>query len=180
MKTLTKQLKGIVERNKLLPLAITLLISITPASASTQLTQNLKMVGQGEMSWLFIDLYEASLYSENGQYEQRAYPQALNIVYQKDITKSHLISATEKEWKKLSLNEQQYPYWLAALDQLWPDIKKGDELLFMVENDGRGFFYHNDQLLGGINSRQFSDAFLSIWLSKNTSEPALRKQLLGE
>lgn len=175
-----KILKEILDKNKLLPLAISFLISITPASASNQLTQQLKMVGQGDMSWLFIDIYEASLYSKNGQYTKKSYPQALDIVYQKDIDKDHLISATEKEWEKLSLEYKEYTYWLAALQEIWPDIKKGDHLLFMVESDGRGFFYHNEQLLGGINSNQFSEAFLGIWLSKNTSEPSLRKQLIGQ
>lgn len=175
-----KILKEILDKNKLLPLAVSLLISMTPASASNELTQHLQMVGQGEMSWLFIDLYEASLYSENGLYEQQQYPQALKITYQKDVDKSHLLNATQKEWEKLSVDNKQYSYWIAALQEIWPDIKKGDDLLFMVESDGRGFFYHNEQLLGGINSHQFSQAFLDIWLSKNTSEPSLRQQLLGQ
>ncbi|PKF63346.1 hypothetical protein CW745_00375 [Psychromonas sp. psych-6C06] len=150
------------------------------AIASNHLTDHLKMVGQGEMSWLFIDLYQASLYSPSGKYNEKQYPQALHIVYQKNIDKQHLISATEKEWQKLGLNPQQAPYWLDALGQLWPDIKKGDELLFMVEEDGSGYFYHNQKLLGAINSEQFSHAFLSIWLSQNTSEPQLRQQLIGK
>ncbi|GLS91926.1 hypothetical protein GCM10007916_29960 [Psychromonas marina] len=138
------------------------------------------MVGQGEMSWLFIDLYQASLYSPTGDYKQAQYPQALNIIYQKDIDKDHLISATEKEWQKLAFNNTQYNGWLNQLDNLWPDIKKGDQLLFMVEDDGSGYFYHNNKLLGGVDNQQFAEAFLSIWLSKNTSEPKLRQQLLGE
>ena len=150
------------------------------ANASSERIQQLKMVGQGEMSWLFIDLYQASFYSQTGKYQEWVYPQALKIVYQRDIEKDDLVSATEKEWQKLSLDGREYQQWLKALTQLWPDIKKGDALVFMVEADGRGFFYHNNQLLGGINNNDFSGAFLSIWLSKNSSEPALRKQLIGE
>lgn len=175
-----KNLKQRLIHHKRILLLTTLLININLASASNAQTESLKMVGEGEMSWLFIDLYKAALYSQNGDYKEHTYPQALNITYQKDIGKKHLISATEKEWNKLSINNKQSPYWLASLNKLWPDIKKGDNLLFMVEANGQGFFYHNDHLLGGINSRQFSDAFLAIWLSKNTSEPSLRKQLVGE
>lgn len=148
--------------------------------ASSHLTQHLKMVGKGEMSWLFIDLYQATLYSSTGQYKHNHYPQALNIVYKKDISKEHLISATQKEWQNLSLDDTYHTTWLAQLNEMWPNIKKGDHLLFMVESDGSGYFYHNNQLLGAVNKALFSDAFLSIWLSKNASQPKLRKQLLGE
>jgi len=161
-------------------LAASLLLTANLANASNQRTDPLKMVGQGEMSWLFIDLYHASFYSQTGAYQAGGYPQALKIVYQQNIDKQDLVTATEKEWQKLSLDARQYQEWLAALTQLWPDIKKGDDLLFMVEADGNGFFYHNNQLLGGIKDKEFSAAFLSIWLSKNSSEAQLRKKLLGE
>lgn len=177
---------------KMLLLTVSLLLTVNVANAGNELTQQLKIVGKGEMSWLFIDLYQASLYSPTGEYQQRVYPQALKIVYQQDIDRDDLVNATEKEWQKLSqkqfqkqsqkqaLDASQYQDWLVALRQLWPDIKEGEDLLFIVEADGRGVFYHNDQLLGGINSNEFSEAFLSIWLSKNTSEPGLRRQLIGE
>lgn len=168
-------------RNKFAPLLLVINLFVNPtfASASTQLTEHLKMVGQGELSWFFIDIFEASLYSQSGLYDQKSYPHALNIVYQKDISKQRLLRETEKEWKKLASNNKQHSVWLANLDLLWNDIKKGDQLLFMVEGNGAGSFYHNKQLLGSINNKQFSDAFLSIWLSNNTSQPKLRRQLLG-
>jgi hypothetical protein len=161
-------------------LLVSLLLAADIALASNHLTQNLKMVGQGKMSWFFIDLYHAELYSPNGQYKHKNYPQALNITYQKDIDKDHLVSATEKEWQKLAIDNEQQPIWLSQLNAIWPDIRKGDQLLFMVENDGSGYFYHNNQLLGAVNNPHFSEAFLSIWLSQNSSQPTLRKQLLGE
>lgn len=131
------------------------------------------------MSWLFIDIYQASLYSTDGTYQLQAYPQALKIDYKRSISKNTLIEATAKQWQDLPLTATRYQPWLNALDRLWPDIEKGDSLLFLVEKNGQGVFYHNEILLGGINSREFSAAFLSIWLSKQTTEPALRKQLIG-
>lgn len=183
MKILMKMLRTIYNKinsaSLLFMLVNTLLLTSLPVNANAHLTQHLKMVGQGEMSWLFIDLYQASLYSPTGEYKQTHYPQALNILYQKNIDKDHLITATEKEWQKLGLNEALYGNWLAQLNNIWPDINKGDELLFLVEDNGSGYFYHNKKLLGSVNNQQFSEAFLSIWLSQNSSEPTLRKQLLG-
>ena len=43
----------------------------------------------------------------------------------------------------------------------------------------REIYYFDEQPIGIIQDKQFGDAFLAIWLSENTSEPGLRKQLLG-
>ena len=143
-------------------------------------TQALKQIGQGTMSWLFFDVYQAVLYSQTGTYVKQDYPQALKIVYKRDIKSDDLVTATAREWQKLAIINEDYQGWLTQLLALWPDIKTGDELIFLVDVDGIGYFYHNNQLLGGIESDNFANAFLSIWLSNNTSEPGLRKQLIGE
>ena len=121
---------------KLSILSIYAFFSFNAMADKHQLTEHLKVVGQGEMSWLFIDLYQATLYSASGQYEANSYPQALKITYQKDIDKDHLISATGKEWRNLALNNEKHPQWLEKLNQIWTDIKKNDQLLFMIEKNG--------------------------------------------
>ena len=142
--------------------------------------RSLHLVGQGAMTWMFMDIYQASLYSADGRYQRQEYPQALKIHYKKSVSKTSLVDATNKQWQHLALSTARYQPWLNRLNSLWPDIKKGDNLLFYVTKNGQGIFYHNGKRLGGINSREFSDAFLGIWLSKQTSEPVLRRQLIGE
>jgi hypothetical protein len=140
---------------------------------------NLKNVGRGEISWLFMDIYQASLFSEDGQYQPGQYPQALTLRYQRDFSKEILLKATKHEWQKLAVDENLYPQWLQQLSSLWPEIKDGDSLTFLVSRNGHGDFYHNDNWLGSIESPEFSDAFLAIWLSEHTSNPKLRSQLIG-
>ncbi|MCW8996070.1 MAG: chalcone isomerase family protein [Psychromonas sp.] len=141
---------------------------------------NLKNVGQGKMSWLFMDIYQASLFSKDGRYQPKQYPQALIIRYQRNFSKSTLLKATQQQWQKLSVDENLYQQWLQTLSVIWPEIKKGERLTFLVSSNGRGDFYHNGNWLGSIDNPDFSDAFLSIWLSENTSEPDLRRKLIGE
>ncbi|RJG48139.1 chalcone isomerase family protein [Motilimonas pumila] len=139
----------------------------------------LKAVGQGEMQWLFISLYQAKLYSVDGQYKAKSYPHALDITYEVDIDKEDLVSATQDQWGKLSFEGQKYQRWLGQLSSIWPDIKSGDKLTFVVTDNSHSQFYHNGELLASLEQPGFADAFLAIWLSPNTSRPALRKQLLG-
>lgn len=148
--------------------------------AYADLTAQLKTVGRGDMSWLFMDIYQVSLHSADGRYVHQKYPQALKIRYQRSFKKEWLIKATAKEWQKMNIDSQQYEPWLAQFFSLWPDVKQADTLTFLVTKNGQGAFYHNNFLLGDIKNPDLSSAFLDIWLSKKTSEPELRKQLIGE
>lgn len=148
--------------------------------AYSGVTAQLKTVGKGEMSWLFMDIYQASLHSADGRYVPQKYPQALQISYQRSFKKEELIKATAKEWEKMNISSELYKPWLAQILGLWPNINSGDTLTFLVAKNGQGAFYHNDRLLGDIKNPDLTSAFLDIWLSENTSEPYLRRQLIGE
>ncbi|WP_299010052.1 chalcone isomerase family protein [uncultured Shewanella sp.] len=59
-------------------------------------------------------------------------------------------------------------------------MEPDDELTFFIDKNGTSRFYKGKTLLGVINDIQFGQAFMGIWLSKNTSEPKLRQALLGD
>ena len=78
-----------------------------------------------------------------------------------------------------SPSEAQAGRWLAAMGQLFPDVRAGDRLTGVMRSDGVARFHFNGQLRGEIADADFSHLFFGIWLSPRTSEPRLRKQLLG-
>ena len=41
-------------------------------------------------------------------------------------------------------------------------------------------YYFNGKKLGAIEQNGFADNFLAIWLDADTSEPQMRKQLIGQ
>ncbi|MEH6452007.1 MAG: chalcone isomerase family protein [Psychromonas sp.] len=166
-------------RNSLLLICFSLCILAYSSVSKAQDINSLRLVGQGGMSWMFMDIYQASLYSQDGTYQHSNYPQALTINYKKNISKSQLIKATKEQWKKLSVDNKRYQPWINDLNRLWPDIAKGDKLTLFIEQGGNGYFYHNGQLIGSVDSPDFAPAFLSIWLSEKTSQPRLRKKLIG-
>jgi hypothetical protein len=155
---------------------VTLLFSF---SAQARLPHQLEKVGDGTMSWMFLDIYNASLFTTDGDYSSAVYPQVLTLNYLKSINKKRLINATKEQWILQGFEDAKMKGWLQSLQQIWPDIKSGDSLTFYVNENKKGFFYHNKILLGGINSEDFSNAFLAIWLSDKTSQPELRRDLLG-
>jgi hypothetical protein len=138
--------------------------------------QQLRAVGQGEMSWLWFKLYDATLYSRSGRY-----PQALTLTYARDIERSDLLTATAEEWQRLDLgSDVDRQRWIGQLAALWPDVGAGDRLTFYVDEAGVGHFWWHDQPLGTLADPQFSAAFLAIWLADNSRDPTLTRRLRGQ
>lgn len=136
-------------------------------------------VGRARLSVLFFDVYDSILKTPSGQYHGHQQPVALEIHYLRDIKASALVKQTLKEWDSLGVSSTTYLPFVEPLKALWPDIKKGDSLIFIVLPDGSNTFYYNSEELGGLDHPQFGQYFLDIWVSPNTSRPELRAQLLG-
>ncbi|WP_428810534.1 chalcone isomerase family protein [Vibrio makurazakiensis] len=112
----------------------------------------------------------------------RAAPQqqkALRIEYFKSIDRDALVQATIEQWEHLGYEQSEIDRWAEPLVGIWPNVEPGSTLTLLIGEYGQSQFYFNNELIGTINTDTFGPAFLSIWLSENTSEPVLRKQLLG-
>lgn len=147
---------------------------------AADVTQTFQEVGRGEMDWLWFSLYKARLMTVNGRYQQGQYPLLLDIEYYRDIESEDLLEATKDQWQHLAFAENDIQRWLSLLTATWPDVKQGDHLSFKVMDGQTSQFFFNHQPLEIIQDADFAEAFLAIWLSKDTSRPSLRAQLLGE
>lgn len=138
-----------------------------------------KEVGRAKFSVLFWDIYNSTLYTISGQYFYKNPPETLlfKIEYLKDITSDELIERTIEQWRHLQIPEPQYKPFIPQLKAIWPNISAGDSLTLFVENE-TSVFYLNNIKIGIMNEHEFSQIFLDIWLSPETSQMQLRKQLL--
>ena len=141
--------------------------------------QDLQKVGEAKLRVLFWDIYHSELYSASGEFVEGQYPIALKIEYLRDIKAKDLLERTVDEWEKLGVSETLYSRWVPQIEQIWPDINKGDALTLVVSEDGVSEFYFNEQSIGKLQDTAFGSAFLSIWLDENCSYPKVRNQLLG-
>jgi len=167
--------------------------------SSESLLSSLNKLGEGQLKVLFWKVYKAEFYTEGHEYSETQYPKALKLTYQRDIEKKEFIDVTKDQWVQLNshyqerlVSETQEEQWLNQLKNIFPTIKDKDIILFILTKDKQAKFYlrtfdnkknqyqQNFQSIGTILDPEFGDYFLSIWLSKNTSEPKLRKQLIGQ
>lgn len=137
-----------------------------------------KLVGEGKMTYMFWDVYNAKLHTKSGKYEPDAHPVKLSLTYLRDIEASDIVDATFEQWRHLD-KDQHIEQYGDLLTGLWPDVSEGDELSFSTNEQGHGTFAFNGEALKTVEDAEFSQAFLSIWLSENTSRPKLRNKLIG-
>ncbi|WP_022953257.1 chalcone isomerase family protein [Leucothrix mucor] len=163
-------------------LATLLLVSLnsSPLFANTSLSNTpLKTVGKAEMRWLMFPLYQISLKTPDGRYQENRFPQVLDITYRRDIDKRDLLTATDQQWQRLGLPQAQRQSWINQLHAIWPTVKSGDQLGFKLDSQGKNYFTYNGKNIGGVADAQFGQSFLAIWLSPKTSQPGIRQRLIG-
>jgi hypothetical protein len=147
-------------------------------SACAAADVNFNKVGEARMEYLFWDVYDATLFTPSGTYQSGKNPLKFKLTYLRDFAAKDIVKATKEQWQHLGKPQLSSRY-ADTLLALWPDIKKGESLTLLTNEQGQSIFFHNDNELGKIAEREFATEFLAIWLSENTSEPKLRKQLLG-
>jgi hypothetical protein len=141
----------------------------------------LRRVGGGQLTWLGLGIYDASLWTETGRYSGfvKGETVALSLWYQREFSRDQLLKITDTAWRKLGRDAATRERWLARLKPLWSDVRPGDNVTTVVEAGGPTRFYSQSRLLGEVDDPEFGPAFLSIWLDPRSVVRDLRVQLLG-
>lgn len=142
-----------------------------------------KLQGSGRLSLLGQTVYEARLWVTEG-FDVETFasrPLALELSYGLSLSGTRLAARSLQEMQRLGdPTPAQRSRWLAAMEQIFPDVASGDRLVGVL-NPGAGVrFVHNGRPRGDIADATFATLFFAIWLSPRTSEPALRARLLGQ
>jgi len=136
-------------------------------------------VGTGRLSVLFWDVYDATLYAPHGAWKAVP-PYALQIDYFRDIEGDDIAERSVDEMRKQGFsNEVKLAEWQTKMAKIFPDVKKGSQLTAVLTKHKSTDFFDGDRAIGSMNDPEFSARFFAIWLSDKTSEPELRRQLLG-
>ncbi|TCK08591.1 chalcone isomerase family protein [Marinobacterium mangrovicola] len=147
------------------------------ASAQTRYPQGLEQVGQARLSLLWLDIYDARLFSPDGAYRAGEAPLLLELTYHRAISSEELV---EETLSQLEGRVDALAVPRNRLNKLLPSVDDGDQLAFYLSPDGRGAFYFNREYLGELENSDFNRAFLDIWLAPDSDYPELTQQLIGK
>ena len=143
---------------------------------------DLKPVGRGRLTWLGFGIYEASLWSADGRYEESRDDRvmALALWYERKFSRSELIDITVGEWQRLGIAAPAVrAAWARRLETLWSDVERGDNMTAVVLPGRETRFYDRDGLVGRVEDPAFGPAYLRIWLDSRSAVADLRAELLG-
>lgn len=186
MKRLTALLCGLtVLLVGLLPLAgLTQAGQAQPVPSSIRtLLPDARLAGSGAFRWFGLKIYDAELWAGKDGVSAENFnnaPYALDLRYARHLEGRKIAEASIDEISKLGIGTPaQKKAWLASMTALFPDVEKDSRITGVYAPGQPTRFYLNDDVLGVIADPEFGKAFFSIWLHPKTSEPALRRSLMG-
>lgn len=162
--------------------------TVSAVSNNTKLTfeeiaqkyvQNSELVGEARLKIMFWDIYDAKLSAMNGEFQEGT-PMALSLSYLRDFDGEDIASRSIDEMRDLGYEDELLlAKWFEQMRSLFPNVKEGENITGALDEKKSTHFYYQGKFLGSIDDVNFSKAFFDIWLHENTSEPKMRKKLLG-
>ncbi len=138
--------------------------------------------GSARFSWLWYDIYDVALHVPAGTTDVLGgVPRRIAFRYLRAFTAAELAKATTKTATARidSAPRIEFEAGLAAINQLWPAVVRGDELtLTYVPGVGTSVTL-NSRDLGTVPGDAFAHVLFSIWLGSDPIDSGLRKGLLG-
>ena len=156
-----------------------LILLISLANISFAEVENLPLRGEGSYSWLFINVYDAALFAPAGDdiYNKEF---RLDLKYKRAFDGEDIAKQSEKEMLSAGVDKSLIKKWQSRMRAVFPNVKKGDVISAKFKpNVGVSFKLNRVKDLGSFNDVEFSKHFLNIWLGEKTSDPKLRRKLLG-
>ena len=138
------------------------------------------LIGKGRYSYLFWDIYDASLYSPTPPW-QKQQPFALSLSYLRTLDGHKIAERSLEEMENIGLpTSDKHTDWLNKMKAIFPNVSASDTLTGVRTESGHTEFYLNKKWIGHIKDPEFADWFFGIWLHPNTSAPMLRERLLNQ
>jgi len=142
-----------------------------------------RLLGRGTLRFLGLRIYEARLWvgATPPGADWAAVSKALELQYNRSLDGAQIAERSLTEMQRQGdIDGPKAARWLAAMKQLFPDVKEGDRITGLNLPGMGARFFVNGQLKGDVRDPEFARLFFGIWLSPRTSEPTLREALLGK
>ena len=141
-----------------------------------------QLLGQTRLTVWGFKIYDAQLWAAPGFQADRYASQtlALELAYLRDFDAADIAERSLKEMRRsATISDTQARQWRSAMQRVFPDVKAGDRILGVHRPGIGASFWVNGKAGGEILDAEFSKLFFGIWLSPQTSEPAMRTALVG-
>lgn len=157
-----------------------------PGGPATAPLEGTRMAGEGLLRFFGLKVYRARLWVSPGFAPERfsALALALELEYLRSLSGNAIAKRSLEEMRRAGpIPDEKAAAWLQALTATIPNVADGDRLTGIYRpNDALELLFTQGQSrrsLGKIGDAEFAARFMGIWLAPVTSEPELRRALLG-
>lgn len=136
-------------------------------------------VGQGRLNILMMPILDVALFAPDARWRADA-PYAMQVTFLRSLNGHKMVGHVLDEMRHIGFGgDPRLPGWRRELESIFPDVSDGDILTGARDVDGGAHFFLGGRRLGRIVDPAFADAFFGICLSPRTSQPQLRRDVLG-
>ncbi|MBT5332203.1 MAG: hypothetical protein HOL48_10535 [Porticoccaceae bacterium] len=138
-----------------------------------------RLIGSATHEVVFWDIYDLTLYAEERPF-MGSPPYALEIAYNKGFTADLIADKSIALIREQNFDdEMRLAEWHSQLINIFPDVSKGTVLTGIYTDEKETAFYCDGEYIGEIKDPEFGLYFFNIWLGEDSSEPKLRRELIG-
>ncbi len=137
-----------------------------------------KIVGKANYSFLIWNIYDATLVTKSGKFEDDEF--VLVLKYNKVIKKERLVNETINEFKKQAEFKEEY---LNRLRQIFNETFKKTKInsVFVgIKRKKQAYLHFEGEEVFKTKDEKFIDYFFNIWLREDSQNPNFTKKLLGK
>lgn len=154
-----------------------------PAEVRLHLGQGARLQGSARLRWLGLTIYDARLWvgpAFNPLHFEDT-PLALELIYARALKGPLIAERSIDEMRRGGpLPDDEAQRWLAFMTDAFPNIDEGDRLTGAWDpSQARSAFYVNGGTPRALRDPFFGPRFFGIWLAPYSSQPSMRRQLLG-
>jgi hypothetical protein len=144
---------------------------------------DVRLHGSGRLRYFGLHIYDARLWAGEGfvpaHWAQHRF--ALELQYARELRGTLIAERALQEMRGIaSFDDTRAQRWLAWMQDAFPDVAAGDRLTGLHRPGEGADLFHNAAPRSRWPDAELAGAFFGIWLSPQTSQPALRRALLGD
>lgn len=144
--------------------------------------QQIHRQGGGRLKVWGLHVYDARLWVQPGWTAERfaQQPLILDLLYARSLLGVRIAERSLTEMQRSArVNPARGAVWLAQMKALFPDVRAGDRITGWLVPGETSRFAVNRRPIGEVTDTLFGELFFGIWLAPHTSEPELRRALIG-
>ncbi len=158
--------------------ALPVAANTVPDDIKSQL-QDPEKIGEVNVRFLGIRMYDAALFTKAGGTFQWSRPFALELTYARSFSRDRLVKASLSELERMEGERSDHQLIGSKLESCFRSVRASDRFVAIPEGRNQVKFYFNGRKTCALQHSAIRERLLGIWLSDTARDRRLSRLLRG-